>query len=121
MKVFAIAVLGLVLATSGASFAATCVIDGIGGYASTQTIGPGNPFTTPCGHSFTGSGGNCTINLAVDDSVSTASGGCVTLQGQTILNMNSHTLTCTAGSSCGSAIATSDGASGSNKVVGPGT
>jgi hypothetical protein len=121
MKLFAIAVFGLVLATSGASFAATCVVDGIGGYASTQTIGPLNPFTTLCGHTFTGSGGNCTINLAVDDSVSTASADCVTLLGQTILNMNSHTLTCTAGSSCGTGILASDGPSGSNKVVGPGT
>jgi hypothetical protein len=120
MKLFAFAALGFVLATSGASLAAQCVVDGVGGYSATQTIGAGNLITTLCGHTISGSSGNCTLNMAQDESI--ASGSCVTLGGQTILNMNSHSITCTASSgACGTAITASNGPSGSNKVAGPGT
>src|SRR4051812_33514261 len=119
MKLFAIGVLGFVLAASGVSFAAQCVVDGVSGYLATQTVGAGHLIASLCGHTFSGSGGNCTLNMDQDESV--ASGTCATLQGQTILNMSSHDITCTSGSSCGTAIAASDVASGTNKIAGPGT
>jgi hypothetical protein len=119
MRFFAFAALGVVLATSGASLAAQCVFDGVGSYSANQTIGPGNPITSLCGHTISGSGGTCTVTMGQNES--TGSGTCVTLQAQTTLNMNSHTITCTANGNCDTGVATQTGASGTNKIIGPGT
>jgi hypothetical protein len=120
MRKSVIAAIALVFALCPPLFAAQCCFNGICGYASTQTIGPGNPITTLCGYEIYGSGGLCTINMGQDETVSTSNGSCVELAGSTKLNMNSHSITCTA-SHCGDAIdPTHDRTTSANQIVGPG-
>lgn len=107
-----IAVLALTAAAQRVQ-AATCCVDGACVYLANLSTGT-TPLNSLCGHNISGTGGNCNVTMAQDESI--ASGSCVTLTDSVKLLMNGHTITCT-GSSCNTAIINADTSSLGNPVV----